>query len=747
MGLIDYQRLLIPVELENQDKNGNWGDPSFNTRDYVYIPKTHVGPSGSIIPTDYAIMSNVVSRTLGGKNCSELWRSFTDDAYGRRAMILGNGFSGGIFNCVSMDYERVGIRPCVRLDLNYFLEVYRKHPAIFNIQEDKDILGEFWHTLDFGEYPQSYAGDDVNKTLEKGPSLRVRTVRNVDTCFFQINPRRREANVACNAKKIIGDNNDYFCAGDDETARTIVEFHSGECIKQDSAGMIDAWFKLEPITWNILNWDNLPAEINPKGDGTAEFIDVQTKYVIISGVPFYVGDPSDNYAYMWQNSDIRAMLNGYDRTREISRNNNGNKDFMAPDFSMDQYWNNGKTSFLQMAFGMYTTPIKDASREGNYAVRNQQESEEDVEIINPYGIEIDDVPMTVDEQIKFYFDNYKSFMLHGVSGVGKTRRIEELDPDFTSILLRKGMLPEEVIGKTIFTKESLRTGGRWEAPPWYHELCEKCAKEPDKPHILFIDEITNVNPVEQGLVYHIVLNHSIGPNIGKLPDNVVVASAGNSKDESESAYTMPEPLFRRYDGHIYLKPDIQSFLDWGSEKSDKGEDRLKIHPFISAFVGANAREVFYSKYDSEKPPKYAIDPRGWEQVSDMIYDNDGVIVKELITNKVGEEIASSMIEFANNPILSLEDVLTGNYSNEDIPLKFDGKYALAVGLRYVGEENIDIVRRFIYVNLGEEILSMFDNIWIGDNMQRALLIANSGYIEPNNEPLNDGALINEDLPF
>ena len=37
--------------------------------------------------------------------------------------------------------------------------------------------------------------------------------------------------------------------------------------------------------------------------------------------------------------------------------------------------------------------------------------------------------MTIDEQIKFYIDNGKTFMLHGASGIGKSRRIKELDPE------------------------------------------------------------------------------------------------------------------------------------------------------------------------------------------------------------------------------------------------------------------------------------------------------------------------------
>lgn len=62
-------------------------------------------------------------------------------------------------------------------------------------------------------------------------------------------------------------------------------------------------------------------------------------------------------------------------------------------------------------------------------------------------ISIESTPMSTNEQIEFYIQNKMPFMLHGMSGVGKSRRIKDIDPEFVSIYLRNGMLPEEVIGK------------------------------------------------------------------------------------------------------------------------------------------------------------------------------------------------------------------------------------------------------------------------------------------------------------
>ncbi len=44
-----------------------------------------------------------------------------------------------------------------------------------------------------------------------------------------------------------------------------------------------------------------------------------------------------------------------------------------------------------------------------------------------FGVKTEEKPLSVKDQMKFYIDNGKSFMLHGPSGVGKTRRVQELN--------------------------------------------------------------------------------------------------------------------------------------------------------------------------------------------------------------------------------------------------------------------------------------------------------------------------------
>ncbi len=80
-----------------------------------------------------------------------------------------------------------------------------------------------------------------------------------------------------------------------------------------------AWFKVEPIIWIIRNWEDLPTVINPRGNGTAKYIDLKSEEGIMT-LPFYINDYDENIS-MWQNSFTRAKLNGYDLHEELKKGN------------------------------------------------------------------------------------------------------------------------------------------------------------------------------------------------------------------------------------------------------------------------------------------------------------------------------------------------------------------------------------------------------------------------------------------
>ncbi len=705
----------------------------------------------AVKPTDYAILTGALLNPYDKNNrTTRVWLNFFD--HYNKNNIWCTDFNGYYSESTCQETE-IALQPMIDLDANKLASVW-DNLRDCEIKTVCDENGNIkYRTINFGMYPKSYVGNELNSKLEKLYKESSLALQKLDKAYPSIlewdQPKDKEQfKISENPSFFyVNDGNTYVrvCTNESSIGANIT-MANGDTLKNETG--IYNWVKLEPIVWKILNWDSLPKAINSKGTGQTGVMSLISEQAIVAGVPFQNLDVVMTEKFklnFWCNSCVRGFLNGYDMNSDnVYAGNNANGlriQKKSYDFS--------QIGFLNQAFSEIVSikSKEDLERDKNKAIQKQKS----------YGVSIDETPMTTEEQLNFYFQNGISFMLHGPSGVGKSDRVKQLDENLESITLRNGILPEEIIGKTRYadgivgnpdwydeivkkinkgesTEEILkeldmniaRNSGEWIAPNWYSKLVKKCAEEPNKQHALFIDEITNVKPCEQSLVFHLILNKSIGPNVGKLPDNAVVIAAGNSKEESESVYNMPEPLFRRFGAHIYLEPNIQDWLEWGSRPQKDNPSRTNIHPLVSAFVGTYGDKVFYSKYDPEDPPKYAIDPRGLEQLSNIIYANNNVIRKELISNKFGEDIATNFIAFAKNPPISATDVLLGNYTQEDLPTKFDQKYTLMLSLRNVGEDSIQGVRKFIGENLGGELLSQFDNIWVGDSAERAILINELG---------------------
>ena len=333
---------------------------------------------------------------------------------------------------------------------------------------------------------------------------------------------------------------------------------------------------------------------------------------------------------------------------------------------------------------------------------------------------IDNDDMTIQEQIEFYVNNGISFMLHGLSGIGKSSRVRNAsNENFTCLPLSDGMLPEEVKGKTIYPANGQ---SYWEPPHWYTQIYEACEKDKDTIQVLFIDELTNVDPHVQALVFDLIQYKTIAPNLGALPKNCVVVAAGNEKKDSAAAYYLAEPLFRKFAAHIYIPLSVDEFIKYGTLPKKDDPTRPQVHPLITSFVAAFGKKVLHSAYVPKEDTRYVIDPRGWEQVSDVIYASGNKVVRSLIENKLGNSLTSSLIAFAKTPLITLNDVLTGDYDERKIPSNVDQQLALALSFRMVSKENLSIICGFISKHLHKEVLKTFLTEWIGKDDERALFV-------------------------
>ena len=322
---------------------------------------------------------------------------------------------------------------------------------------------------------------------------------------------------------------------------------------------------------------------------------------------------------------------------------------------------------------------------------------------NSYGLNFDGV--SEEEIIKGAIESNISVFLHGKSSEGKSARVKQIDPNCVIIYLRNAT-PESLNGKSVYNSE---IGEMIDIKPtWLKKLENICEKEPDKLHIVFFDEITNALPSIQGIAFNIVLDKEVN-GIWKLPDNARIVAAGNEMNDSLAANQLAEPLFNRF-AHVYIETTVDKWLEWASKNN--------IHPAIYAYIAYRKDDALRSKYNGETPNA---DPRKWEMASNILYKTRR---PEMLRALLGTDTTNEFIWFTKQKVITLEDVLNDNYTEEDLNLNTGEKYMTVVGLLNAKEEDYPKVLEFLKI-LGSEFISIFNSLWTKDNEERLEIIAES----------------------
>lgn len=349
-----------------------------------------------------------------------------------------------------------------------------------------------------------------------------------------------------------------------------------------------------------------------------------------------------------------------------------------------------------------------------------EETQQENKKKNPYRFCFDSV--SEEDIIRGAIESNVSVFLHGRSSEGKSARVKQLDPDCEIIYLRNATL-DSLNGKSVYNAV---TEEMMDIPPtWFKKIEKKCEEEPDKIHIVFFDEITNALPSIQGSAFNIVLDGEVN-GIWKLPSNARIVAAGNDLNDSLAANQMAEPLFNRF-AHVYINTTVDSWLKWASMPKteyerlpyEKKEEPQAIHPSIYAYVAYKSyggQEVLRTPYNGEKPNA---DPRKWEMASKVLYATKK---PEMLRALVGEELTRDFIAFVRQKVITVEDVLHGNYSDRDLEMNTAEKFATAVGLSSVDNENMAVIRSFV-MKLGPEIGATFDSLWTHGDEARLEQIA------------------------
>ncbi len=339
---------------------------------------------------------------------------------------------------------------------------------------------------------------------------------------------------------------------------------------------------------------------------------------------------------------------------------------------------------------------------------------------NIYGFNFDSV--SEEDIIKGAILSNVAVFLHGKSSEGKSARVKQLDPDCEVIYLRNAT-PDSLNGKSVYNQS---TGEMIDVKPsWLVKVEKRCEEEPNKIHIIFFDELPNALHAIQGMAFNIILNGEVNGK-WKLPENARIAAAGNEISDSVSANTLAEPLFNRF-AHVYIETTLDSWLEWAKtpktsyqrlDYEKKEEPVLPIHPAIFAFISTKAKtgiNILRTKYDGVKPNA---DPRKWEMASTILYK---VGNPEMLRSLVGESITADFVDFCKIRIVTVKDIINGNYSDNDINCGVDKKYATIAALSDVDEENIEVVRQFIK-KMGTEILTTFDDLWCKGDPKKIAII-------------------------
>ena len=374
--------------------------------------------------------------------------------------------------------------------------------------------------------------------------------------------------------------------------------------------------------------------------------------------------------------------------------------------------------------------------------------------------------MTDTEIIQNWIEAGESVLLRGPSGIGKTERIKTLYPDLIYMKLTNNMFPEKVVGSVnLQTGQSIppdfaKTAIMQEATEEERKLVKENiqniydiadtvyerSKTSDKKVVIMLDELLNVKPAVQSLVYTLVLNRMVEIGKGlKLPDNVVVVATGNQKKYSSVAEDLAEPLEKRFDHILDMEPKVGEWITGYAIPQ-------KIHPAVIGYMlskynnsgkSENIDDIGYFYEEPEVGEEHldangckgrTNDPRGWTSISHTLYNfernlaagkYEGKDVEDIIQRSIGtklrEEWAAEFFDFYNLPTLTPEEVAKGmgkGYTQADLPRDISERFAYMTALITADESQVESCREFIRKHCDPEYLSIYDIYWAGNDERK-----------------------------
>ena len=638
--------------------------------------------------------------------------------------------SDGKPELVPATHRNVSVRPAL------------PYSAIESVAHDQRYMGRV-KVVKFGEYPQTACSKKLSKLLETryknhellGSSKKY-TLDGVtyDNLFEEFSP------LEYNEYHYLGEayiRVDGGFNGLDEV------LSNGEKVKAHEP----YWIKVEPIEWLV--------------DEKADI--ALSRYALFAGVQYNYGTDVPSF----ESTNLKKYLDKY-FSQEILTDRSLAYVYESPGID------DGRIS---INIDEEYDPTEELDSEEIESVVEEKKTR--LEKMNPDTTKTSQrMKMTDTELIHSWVEAGQSVLLRGPSGIGKTERLKTLYPNLIYIKLTNNMFPEKVVGSMNlqtgqnippdFAKQALMECATDEERKLIRENVQNLydladeiyerSKNSDEKIVILLDELLNVKPAVQSLVYTLVLNKLVESGKGlKLPANTVIVATGNQKKYSNVAEDLAEPLEKRFDHILDMEPKVG---EWLSEYAIPN----KIHPAVIGYIlskynqAGKSEEIEDINYFYEEPEAgeknldrngckgRTNDPRGWVSISNTLYafekdlragkfigKNVEHIVQMSIGSKLREEWANEFFNFYNIPTLSVEDVVSGKYGTIDLPTDINERFACVTALLLADENQVGKCREFIRKYCDPEYLQLYDLCWIGNDESRMMKIAELRAIDSINK--------------
>ena len=272
--------------------------------------------------------------------------------------------------------------------------------------------------------------------------------------------------------------------------------------------------------------------------------------------------------------------------------------------------------------------------------------------------------------IKRAFDKKRPVFIWGPPGVGKSDVLAQIAEEGNNLLidLRMALLDRTDIKGYPYRDEDTNKM-MWAAPA---ELPSEEIASQYETVFLFLDELNSAPPSVQATAYQLILNRRVGQY--QLPDNVVIAAAGNRDTDKGVTYRMPSPLANRF---LHLEVEV-NHEDWQTWAVDND-----INPDVVGYLAFAKQDLF--DFDPKSSSRSFATPRSWAFVSQMLEDSDMTHEEEMdiVTGLVGEGMAIKFMNHKKNAskLPRPSEILSGKVK-ELKKLEISSKYALTVGMSY-----------------------------------------------------------------